>query len=208
MTAGRDVEESAVCDSGNKNEGLVGSTSRIPPLYPEDPLYGLTTSQVAQSLAEFGKNEIPIVQTPLYLLFVRQFIGFLPLLIEVAALISLGIGDYADFGIILGMLFVNAFLGFREEYHAKKSLDELSQQLESKIAVRRNGETETVTVTELVPGDVVLLVGGQIVPADVQYMRGDIMNVDTAALTGEPIPRKYPSKVSFFFFTFIISRIL
>mmetsp|Transcript_9006 Transcript_9006/g.19166 ORF Transcript_9006/g.19166 Transcript_9006/m.19166 type:complete len:969 (+) Transcript_9006:380-3286(+) len=194
MTAGRDVEESAVCDNGNKNEDLAGSMSTIPPLNPEDSLYGLTTSQVAQSLAEFGKNEIPIAQTPLYLLFVRQFIGFLPLLIEVAALISLGIGDYADFGIILGMLFVNALLGFREEYHAKKSLDELSQQLESKIAVRRNGETETVNVTELVPGDVVLLVGGQIVPADVQYMRGDIMSVDTAALTGEPIPRKYPSK--------------
>lgn len=199
MSAASHPEESAICNQGNKNDDPIesiqsSSTSNIPPLNPEDPLYGLTTSQVAQSLAEFGKNEIPVAQTPVYLLFVRQFIGFLPLLIEVAALISLGIGDYVDFGIILAMLFVNALLGFREEYHAKKSLDELSQQLESKIAVRRNGETETVNVTELVPGDVVLLVGGQIVPADVQYMRGDIMSVDTAALTGEPIPRKYPSK--------------
>ena len=83
-----------------------------------------------------------------------------PLIIEIAAIVSLGVGDYVDFGIILGMLFVNACLGFREEYHAKKSLDELSNQLESEIAVRREGVTEQMNVKELVPGDVILLVGG------------------------------------------------
>ena len=83
-----------------------------------------------------------------------------PILIEVAALISLGLGDYPDFGIICGLLLANACLGFREEYHAKKSLDELSDQLESEIAVRREGTTTQMNVKELVPGDVVLLVGG------------------------------------------------
>lgn len=84
-------------------------------------------------------------------------------------------------------------LGFREEYHAKKSLDELSNTLESEIAVRREGETKAVTTKELVPGDVCLLVGGTVVPADIKYMKGDTMSIDTAALTGEPLPRKYPS---------------
>ncbi|KAL3917900.1 MAG: hypothetical protein SGILL_004495 [Bacillariaceae sp.] len=84
-------------------------------------------------------------------------------------------------------------LGFREEYHAKKSLDELSDSLESEIAVRRAGETNAITTKELVPGDICLLVGGTVVPADVKFVKGDTMSIDTAALTGEPLPRKYPS---------------
>ena len=92
------------------------------------------------------------------------------------------------------MLVINACLGFHEEYKAKKSLDELSHQLESEVAVRRNGETLQLNVKELVPGDVVLLVGGTIVPADTQWIKGDTVSVDTAPLTGEPIPRKYPGE--------------
>eukprot|EP00571_Detonula_confervacea_P005456 CAMPEP_0172317086 /NCGR_PEP_ID=MMETSP1058-20130122/30522_1 /TAXON_ID=83371 /ORGANISM="Detonula confervacea, Strain CCMP 353" /LENGTH=960 /DNA_ID=CAMNT_0013031555 /DNA_START=203 /DNA_END=3085 /DNA_ORIENTATION=- len=171
-----------------------GLDPNIPPLNSEDPLLGLRDAQVAASLEIFGKNEILIPETPLWKLFLRQFIGFLPLLIELAALISLGVGDYIDFGIILGMLFINACLGFREEYHAKKSLDELSDQLDSEIATRRNGETLVLNVKDLVPGDVVLLVGGTIVPAEIQWIKGDVISVDTAALTGEPIPRKYPGE--------------
>lgn len=67
-------------------------------------------------------------------------------------------------------------------------------QLESEIAVRREGDTMVLNTKELVPGDVVLLVGGTIVPADVQWLKGDVVQVDTAALTGEPIPRKYPGE--------------
>ena len=92
------------------------------------------------------------------------------------------------------MLTVNACLGFREEYHAKKALDELSNQLESEVAVRREGETMVMPVQELVPGDVVVLVGGTVVPADIQWIKGDTVSVDTAPLTGEPIPRKYPGQ--------------
>ena len=115
-----------------------------------------------------------------------------PILILIAAIISAGLQDWPDFGIILAMLFCNACLGFREEYHAKKALDELGDQLDSEIAVRREGETTQMNVKELVPGDVVLLVGGTIVPADTQWIKGDVVQVDTAPLTGEPIPRKYP----------------
>jgi len=92
------------------------------------------------------------------------------------------------------MLTVNACLGFREEYHAKKVLDELSNPLESEVAVHREGETMVMPVQELVPGDVVLLVGVTVVPADIQWIKGDTVSVDTAPLTGEPIPRKYPGQ--------------
>ena len=127
-------------------------------------------------------------------MFLKQFMGFLPVLIELAAIVSIAVQDYTDFGIILAMLVINAVLGFHEEYKAKKSLDELSQQLESEVAVRRNGETIQLNVKELVPGDVILLVGGTIVPADTKWIKGDTVSVDTAPLTGEPIPRKYPGE--------------
>lgn len=127
-------------------------------------------------------------------MFFKQFTGFLPLLILLAAIVSIAVQDYPDFGIIMAMLVINACLGFHEEHKAKKSLDELSHQLESEVAVRRNGETLQLNVKELVPGDVVLLVGGTIVPADTQWIKGDKVSVDTAPLTGEPIPRKYPGE--------------
>jgi len=171
-----------------------GAYANIPPLNPEDPLSGLTDDQIKQSLATFGKNEIFIPETPLWKLFLKQLIGFLPILIELAAIVSIAVQDYTDFGIILAMLVINACLGFHEEYKAKKSLDELSHQLESEVAVRRNGQTLQLNVKELVPGDVVLLVGGTIVPADTQWIKGDTVSVDTAPLTGEPIPRKYPGE--------------
>lgn len=159
-----------------------------------DPDSGLTDAEYAVALEKYGKNEIPVTETPLYVLFLRQFVGFLPVLIEVAAIVSLAVEDFVDFGIIIAMLSVNACLGFREEYHAKKSLDEVSGSLESEITVRRNqGETKQILTKDLVPGDIILLVGGTILPADTKWVKGDKMQIDTAAMTGEPIPRKYPS---------------
>ena len=93
------------------------------------------------------------------------------------------------------MLLVNGCLGFREEYHAKKSLDKLANSIEATITVLRDGgKAIEIPTTELVPGDIAFLVGGTIIPADIKWLRGDEMSIDTAALTGEPIPRKYPSE--------------
>ena len=132
----------------------------LPPV--DDILAGLTNDQHKAAQEKYGLNEILVPSTPLWMLFLHQFIGFLPLLIELAAVISISVGDWIDFLIIMAMLFVNAILGFHEEYKAKKSLDELSKELESEIACRRNGETLNVNVKHLVPGDIVLLVGGTV----------------------------------------------
>eukprot|EP00977_Amphora_coffeiformis_P012446 scaffold3077_cov162-Amphora_coffeaeformis.AAC.5 len=158
-----------------------------------DPDIGLTQEQVQEMLEKWGKNEIEAPTSPIYYIFLRQFTGFLPILIALAALVSLAVQDFVDSGIIFAILFVNASLGFREEYHAKKALDELSNSIENEIGVRREQVTSSVSTKDLVPGDIVLLVGGTIVPADVKWIKGDRMSIDTAALTGEPVPRKYPS---------------
>ena len=103
--------------------------------------------------------------------------------------------DIEDFIIILSILFLNACFGFYEEMHAKRALDELSATLQSEIQVRRDGNTFPLPTEELVPGDIILLVGGTTVPADVAWLRGDRdMRLDTAALTGETAPRTYPSE--------------
>merc|ERR1719376_76533 len=159
-----------------------------------DPAIGLTNAQVEKSLARWGPNEIPRPIVKTWVLFARQFIGFMPILMEVAAVISIATLDYTDFGIILALLLINAVIGFREEYHAKKALDELTKKVESEVTVLRNGTSFSILVTELVKGDMVMLVGGTSVPADILWRRGDIMSIDTAALTGEPIPRKYPGE--------------
>jgi H+-transporting ATPase len=155
---------------------------------------GLTDEEVAKAILRYGINEIPVPEAPLYAIFLRQLTGFLPLLIELAAILAIAVEDYIDFGIIVGILLINACLGFREEYHAKKALDELSKSLDSEIGVRRNGKIATLLTKELVPGDIILLVGGVIVPADTKWIRGDKMQIDTAPLTGEPLPRKMPSE--------------
>ena len=157
-------------------------------------MIGLSTEEVAQAVEMYGRNEIPVPVSPLYKLFLKQFTGFLPFLIEIACLVSLVIQDFTDFGIIAGILFVNGMLGFREEYHAKKALDEISNTVVSEVRVRRNGEVISIPAAELVPGDICMLVGGNIVPADMKWKHGDPLKIDTAALTGESLPRTYPSE--------------
>merc|ERR1719502_893980 len=77
---------------------------------------------------------------------------------------------------------------------AKNALAELTNQMESTITCVRDGSPTVIGVTQLVPGDVIHLRGGALTPADVEWLEGDVLSIDTAALTGEPIPRKYPSE--------------
>jgi len=125
-------------------------------------------------------------------MLVRQFVGMMPFMLEVAAVLSAVTQDWSMFSIILLMLIVNALIGFREEYKAKQSLDALKSQMTATVPVKRDGAMVVAPVAELVPGDVVFLRGGNVVPADCEWLEGDPMLVDTAALTGEPVPRKVP----------------
>lgn len=90
------------------------------------------------------------------------------------------------------MLLVNGFIGFHEEWKAQISVDSLRSGMEQRVPTKRDGEFQQIPVVMLVPGDIIFLRGGQIVPADSRWIEGDVLQVDTAALTGEPFPRKIP----------------
>lgn len=154
---------------------------------------GLSVTEVEQQRNVWGWNELPHIEVPLWWVLMTQFMGTMPYMLELSCILALAVEDWVDFAIIFAMVGVNGYLGFHEELKAKQSLDELTNKMEQKIPVRRDGQVTNISTRDLVPGDVVFLVGGTSVPADCEHMEGDVLSVDTAALTGEPLPRKYPS---------------
>ena len=126
-------------------------------------------------------------------------------MIEVAAGLSLLVRHWADFVIILLLLVYNALIGFWQERKAANALAVLKRGLAPKAHVRRDGNWATIDAARLVPGDIVRLRLGEIVPADVTLIEGDYISIDQAALTGEscrstrrsaipPIPAASPSR--------------
>ena len=109
-------------------------------------------------------------------------------MIEVAALISLLRHDWSDFLVVAGLLVYNAVVGFWQEYKASNALDALKKGLAPKARVLRDGSWQTLDAAALVPGDVVNVSGGQIVPADLLLIDGEYLSIDQAALTGESLP--------------------
>ncbi|CAK9066834.1 unnamed protein product [Durusdinium trenchii] len=158
----------------------------------EGPLAGLSSEEAQRRLAQYGRNEIPEHVEPWYVMLGKQFVGMMPGMLIIAAILSGISRDWTDFAVITLMLIVNALIGFHEEFKARQSLDALKAQMTATVPVKRDGSMMIVPVAELVSGDVIFLRGGNIVPADCEFLEGDEMLVDTAALTGEPLPRKVP----------------
>lgn len=174
------------------SQSLLHSVADAPPGSDEGPLQGLTSEQAQQRLLEHGRNEIPENVEAWYVMLGKQFVGMMPFMLIIAAVLSGVTEDWTDFAVITLMLIVNALIGFHEEFKARQSLDALKAQMTATVPVKRDGEMVIIPVAELVPGDVIFLRGGNIVPADCEFLEGDEMLVDTAALTGEPLPRKVP----------------
>ncbi len=109
-------------------------------------------------------------------------------MIEIAAILSALVRDWADLAIILTLLIVNALVGFWEEYQAGNEIAALKAQLALKAKVKRDNTWTTIPARELVPGDIIRLRLGDIVPADARLLAGDAVEVDQSALTGESLP--------------------
>jgi H+-transporting ATPase len=149
---------------------------------------GLTTAEATKRLAQYGPNEIAEKTTNIVLLFLKYFWGPIPWMIEVAVVLSAAVRHWPDFFIILLLLVANATIGFWEERQAGNAIDALKARLAVKARVQRDGKWITPPAKDLVPGDVIRLRLGDIVPADARLLTGDEVSVDQSALTGESLP--------------------
>jgi H+-transporting ATPase len=109
-------------------------------------------------------------------------------MIEIAAILSALVQHWPDFGIIVALLVANGIVGFWEEYQAGNAIDALKKKLALRARVKRDGRWSTIQARELVPGDLIRLRIGDIVPADAKLREGDPIEVDQSALTGESLP--------------------
>jgi H+-transporting ATPase len=149
---------------------------------------GLTEEEAKKRLAQYGPNEIAEKKTNALLKFLSYFWGPIPWMIEVAVVLSGVVRHWPDFFIILVLLFANAIIGFWEERQAGDAIEALKARLAIKARVKRDGKWVTPPAKELVPGDVIRLRLGDIVPADARLLKGDEISVDQSALTGESLP--------------------
>jgi len=149
---------------------------------------GLTQAEAQKRLAQYGPNEIEEKKTNPFLKFLTYFWGPIPWMIEAAVILSAVARHWPDFGIILLLLVANAVVGFWEEHAAGNAIEALKAKLAVKARVIRDGKWGNPAARELVPGDVIRMRLGDIVPADARLLDGDPMSVDQSALTGESLP--------------------
>jgi len=149
---------------------------------------GLTDEDAAHRLKQVGPNALPEKHDPLWLKFLRYFWGPIPWMIEAAAILSGVVQHWADLVIICVLLLVNAVIGFWQEYKADNAIALLKRKLALEGRVRRAGRWITRPARELVPGDLVRIRLGDVVPADLKLMKADNLSIDQSALTGESLP--------------------
>ncbi|MGO8788585.1 MAG: HAD-IC family P-type ATPase, partial [Terriglobia bacterium] len=149
---------------------------------------GLTDAEAKKRLVQYGPNQIAEQKTNLFLKFLTYFWGPIPWMIEAAVILSGIVRHWLDFFIILLLLVSNAVVGFWEEHQAGNAIAALKAKLAVKATVKRDGKWTNPNASELVPGDVIRLRLGDIVPADARLLAGDSIEVDQSALTGESLP--------------------
>ncbi|MCB2222235.1 MAG: plasma-membrane proton-efflux P-type ATPase [Bacteroidetes bacterium] len=149
---------------------------------------GLSDSEAQSRLKKYGPNEIAEKKESLFIKFLKYFWGPIPWMIEAAVILSAVVADWTDFGIILLLLLTNAVVGFIEEYQADNAVAALKKSLAVKARALRNGNWSTMDASGLVPGDIIRLRLGDIVPADAVLMDEVKMQADQSALTGESLP--------------------
>ena len=149
---------------------------------------GLTQDEAQKRLAQYGPNEIKEKKTSAFLKFLSYFWGPIPWMIEGAVILSGIVKHWLDFFIILFLLFSNAVVAFWEERQAGNAIAALKATLAINAKAKRDGKWAEPKASQLVPGDVIRLRLGDILPADARLLEGDPIEVDQSALTGESLP--------------------
>ena len=150
------------------------------------PVSGLTESDARKRLDQYGPNEVADRGgRSAWRVLLAQFTGVLTLVLFAAAVLSVFLGDLLDAGAILAIVVLNAALGFFQEHRAEQSMAALKRMAAPLVRVRRDRQVAEIPARALVPGDVVLLESGNVVPADARLLRSSTLRVQEAALTGE-----------------------
>ena len=149
--------------------------------------HGLTTSEAAILLRQYGYNTLPEKTIPLWRVFLSLLYQPMPVMIWLAIIIEGAIESWSDFGILLFIQFANAGIAFYETTKAGDAVAALKASLKPEATAKRDGKWIKMNATHLVPGDLVLLASGSAIPADCRVNEGTI-DVDQAQLTGESLP--------------------
>ena len=157
---------------------------------------GLSSDDAHKRLQKYGPNELTERKVNPIIKFIKYFWGPMPWLIEIAIILSAIIQHWADMVIILILLILNAVIGFWQEYKADNAIELLKQRLALKARVLRDGNWQELSAKEIVPGDIIHVSSGDIIPADTKLMHG--ISADESALTGESLPvEKNPSDMGY-----------
>lgn len=152
-----------------------------------DPERGLAPEEAKSRIGRYGPNEIVQKEKSALLKFAGYFWGPLPWMVEAPAVMALLIQDWVDFSIIMFMLIFNGVLGFWEENAASNALATLKNSLALTAKALRGGTWGEIPAKDLVPGDIVRIRLGDVIPADGVLLEGGYLSVDQAALTGESL---------------------
>ena len=150
---------------------------------------GLTSEEAARRLQSYGPNQLDEApgQT-FWQMLLDQFKDFVVILLIIASVISALLGDYVEAGAIIAIVALNATLGVVQERRAEQALAALKKLSAPDAQVLRDGNRQTVSATQIVPGDVVLVESGNFIPADLRLIEAVNLRVEEAALTGESVP--------------------
>lgn len=149
---------------------------------------GLNNSAVKERLNTYGYNEIIEKKESLLVRFLKNFWGPIPWMIEAAVILSIIDRDWKDVVIIGSLLLINGLIEFVQGYKADNAMAMLKKNLASKSRVLRDGKWLELEARELIPGDIIRIRLGDIIPADVKLLDGDYLILDESALTGESLP--------------------
>jgi len=156
--------------------------------FKTNPSQGLTKEEAEKRLEEYGFNEVQEKEESFFHRAIKRFYGPIPFMIEVAAVLSALLGKWKDFFIIFFLLIFNSSIDLLQESKALNALKVLKNKLAKKALVLRDGNFEEMDAKNLVPGDIIKLKIGNIVPADVKIIKLEELEIDQSALTGESLP--------------------
>jgi Ca2+-transporting ATPase len=176
-------------DQQNDQAWHVLPAERVLEHFGVDRATGLSHEEVLRRQQEHGPNRVSANRgTPLWLKFVLQFNQPLVYILLAAVMVTAFLGEWVDSSVILGVVLINAVIGFLQESKAEKAVEALARMVATDTSVRRERQKRRVPSHELVPGDLALLEAGDRVPADVRVFHARDFHVDESALTGESLP--------------------